>query len=102
MKDTIGEDWTRPEDALPPPGMVVWIRRTKNKVEDSPVYIGKRNGDPLSTDPDASRNCHWNGGHVSTAFEPNERNDYNTLRFTASFSDVTVVSWKRIDKPVTP
>ena len=53
MKDTIGEDWTRPEDALPPPGMVVWIRRTKNKVEDSPVYIGKRNGDPLSTDPDA-------------------------------------------------
>jgi hypothetical protein len=92
--------WIKIEDGLPPQGLVVWIRRTRNRVEDAPIYIGRRNGEPLSKNPDASRNCHWNGAHVSTAFHnPEEVSNAFGMTFTSSFSDVTVEAWKRIEPP---
>jgi hypothetical protein len=79
------------EDQLPPKNTLVWIKRIPNKVEESPIYLGMRNGRPISTDKDASRNCHWNANHISKLTSEND-NSFG-FAFNSSFSDVTVIGW---------
>lgn len=71
---------------LPEPKKIVWITRTGGS-----IYIGCRNDKPLSTNPDASRDCHWWGMPVVDGLYSNQQ--YDDLHFYCNFSDVTVESW---------
>lgn len=89
-------EWIKLSDKLPPRNVVVWIKRYPNTKESEPIYLGIRNGRPISTNPDASIDCHWCGINSN---DLNDEQTSNTLKFTSSFSDITVNEWCFITPP---
>jgi hypothetical protein len=79
-------DFKKLKYELPSPNTVVLIERTKG-----PCYIGYRKDKPLSTNIDASQECHWYG-------RPANENDVEKSDsfFYCNFSDVTVTGWLSI------
>jgi hypothetical protein len=73
-------------DELPTANTFVLIQR-----QNGSLYLGYRMDKALSTNPDASRECHWYG-------RPANENDVNksTSFFYTNFSDVTVTGWLSI------
>lgn len=91
-------NWIKIEEKLPPANTLVWIRRYPTSVEHKPLFLGMRSGDKLSTDPDPSVNCIWDAIHVkSLASKQPSRKE---LKFTYSFSDVTVIEWAFVQSPI--
>jgi hypothetical protein len=89
--------WVKFPDEIPPKNVLVWVKRVPNRIEDEPIYLAMRSGCILSTNSDASRNCHWYGNHKNTLKEENA--EYNTLHLESSFSDITVIEWAFINTP---
>lgn len=92
------QHWFKIEAKLPEPNILVWVRRKPNQIEEAPVYLAKRNGQELSTNPDPSTNPHWSGLHVSELAQPSDTND--GVYFPYSFSDVTVNEWCYVVPPL--
>jgi hypothetical protein len=69
---------------LPPANTLLVIKRN-----DGGIYVGYRTGKPLSTNPDASRDCYWWANKKANAFSI----ESGKLEFHNNFSDVTVDSW---------
>lgn len=90
-------NWVKITDELPPSYTVVWVKRITNRVEHTPIYLAMRKDLPLATNPDASRDCFWYGGHTSTVFN---QESIDSVKFHANFSDVTVLEWCYIEKPI--
>lgn len=88
-------EWIRIEDELPPKKVPVWVKRCGNKFEDTPIYLAMRNGQPLSTNSDASRDCHWYGTNINSLI--NEQSGIDGIKFDAGFSDITVIEWAFVD-----
>lgn len=78
-------------DTMPPPNTLVWIKR-----KGGSMYFGIRKDKPLSTNPDASRDCHWYANQVEKALETDVYGDWHPR---VHFSDVTVESWMPIQIP---
>lgn len=69
---------------LPPSNVLVSIKRI-----DGRIWVGYRSDQPLSVNPDPSRECHWWANHASEAFNI----ESGKLNFNNNFSDVTVEGW---------
>ena len=82
---------------MPPVNTLVWVKRLPNKIEDEPIYLAMRGNQKLSTNPDASANCHWNGVHKNALYAEQQRT--NMFEFNSSFSDVTVKEWALLECP---
>ncbi len=78
------EGWLNIEDGLPETNEVVWIYRKSGH-----IYIGYRDGHPLSTNKDASRDCHWYG----TPCDDVKLSIKKDIRIYTNFSDITVSHW---------
>lgn len=89
--------WIKIEEQLPPKNTLVWVKRIANKIENEPVYLAMRNGAKMSTNPDASKNCDWNGMHKKYIQIEHDRSD--KVSFESSFSDVTVIEWSFVECP---
>lgn len=78
------------ENTLPEPNKLIWIKR-----KSGGIYLGHRLDQPISTDEDASINCHWYGNpeHCMLYTERSE------LKFRHNFSDVTVEGWAELVTP---
>lgn len=78
------------EKTLPKPNKLIWIKRRIGG-----IYLGHRIDKPISTNKDASRDCHWYGNpeHLMLLTERNE------LKFRYNFSDTTVEGWAEIITP---
>lgn len=86
--------WIKIEDSLPPRGVLVWVKRTPNKIEKEPIYLANRTASPISYNPDASTNCYWYGIHISSINKEREAPDsVDSIKFPSNFSDVTVMEW---------
>lgn len=71
---------------LPPAFTIVLItRKTGDK------YYGYRTDAPLSTNKDASRECHWYGRYLNEGLVCDRM---GKLQFGFNFSDVTVKEWQ--------
>ena len=90
-------NWIKLEEELPPPNVLVWIKRTPTKIEEVPIYLGKRPAKPLTSNPDASKDCYWRAVYSKTLLYVEQ--DYSGVLFTSSFSDVTVLEWAYIEIP---
>lgn len=88
-------EWTKIEDLLPPKKVLVLVKRCANKYEESPIYLAMRNGNPLSTNSDASIDCHWYGTNTNSL--KNEQNAIDGIKFDSGFSDITVIEWAFIN-----
>lgn len=82
------EIWVSVKDELPAAGQVVFIKRSKGIYD----YIGYRNDKPLSTNPDPSYDCYWNGSPLNDLEIRN-----GAIRLHTNFSDITVTHWRRIE-----
>jgi hypothetical protein len=60
------------------------------KRKNGTTYLAMRSSEPLSTNPDPSRNCYWNGLWLNSGHLEAERTG---IVFNTSFSDITVESW---------
>lgn len=89
-------EWIKIEDSLPPKKVLVWVKRCANKFEENPIYLGMRNGNPLSTNSDASRDCHWYGTNMNSLKV--EQSAIDGIKFDSGFSDITVIGWAFIDE----
>ncbi|TDS14758.1 hypothetical protein [Sphingobacterium paludis] len=87
--------WIRTAVELPPPNTLVWAKRSYRG--NQTIYFAKRNSQELSTDPDASRNCHWKGIPYDRLVLPSDSNE--GVHFGYSFSDVTVLEWRFVESP---
>jgi hypothetical protein len=87
-------NWIKLEDQLPPFKTLVLVKRYPNKVEEEPIYFAMRTGHPLSTNPDASKDCYWWGNHKNSFLGENHK--YDALDGFSNFSDVTVKEWSYI------
>lgn len=87
--------WIRTEVELPPPNTLVWAKRSYQGKQS--VYLAKRNSQELSTDPDASRNCHWAGVPFEQLIMSSDSN--GGVYFGYYFSDVTVSEWRLVESP---
>lgn len=90
--------WIKLDEKLPPANSLVWVKRCATVTEDAPIYLGMRNGEKISNNPDPSKNCNWYGVHSKSLAlkQPN----HIQLKFTYSFSDVTVIEWAFIEIPI--
>jgi hypothetical protein len=82
---------TLTEETLPEPNILVWVKRV-----DGGIYLAYRTASPLSIDIDASRNCHWYGGHLMSVVRVEY---FREIQFDSNFSDVTVEAWQEIKAP---
>lgn len=83
-----------PESELPPVNTPVLVVRSYNGKKST--YIAMRNINPLSTDTDPSRNCHWHGVPIDE-LRDTQVSIYN-IKMSHSFSDITVQGWSFIKK----
>ena len=90
-------NWIKIEEQLPPKNTLVWVKRLPNKVEEQPMYLAMRNGCELSNNPDASSDCHWYGNHKNALDA--EQDSVDMVKFSSSFSDVTVIEWAMVECP---
>lgn len=88
--------WINIQNELPPAHVLVWVKRNVRGNES--YYLASRNSSELSTDPDASRNCHWSGTSIDLLRDTPESGDPLSLR--SQFSDVTVKEWCFLEPPV--
>src|ERR1044072_6556349 len=79
-------DFKKLKDELPTANTLVLIQR-----QNGSLYLGYRMDRPLSTNPDASQECHWYG-------RPANDNDVKKSDsfFYCNLSDVTVAGWLSI------
>jgi hypothetical protein len=89
-------NWIKIASKLPPSNTLIWVKRIPNTVDNTPIYLAMRKDLPLATNPDASRDCFWYGGHISTVLS---QENANAIKFSSSFSDVTVLEWCYIEIP---
>ncbi len=73
------------ENNIPQPNTLLLCKRKAGG-----IYIAVRKDRPLSTNPDPSQNCDWNGDLIEDSFICSGNNG---LTFQFSFSDITVDSW---------
>lgn len=73
------------ENNIPHPNALLLCKR-----KNGGIYIAIRKDEQLSTNPDPSQNCIWNGDLIGDGFIYSGNNG---LTFQFSFSDITVVSW---------
>jgi len=69
---------------LPPANKLVWIKRKNGN-----IYLGNRENQPISNNPDPSHDCFW---HANPSHFMLMTNTFE-LKFKHSFSDITVDSW---------
>jgi hypothetical protein len=84
-KEGQGNGWTK-MPRLPEPNTLVWCRRSH---ESGRIYLARRNGQPLATDPDLSRDCHWYGAPEDELRDK----PFKELRFRYNFADGSVSEW---------
>lgn len=84
-------DWSNPEQALPTPMKLVWIKRKFGN-----IYLGYRLDEPLSTNSDASKECYWYGNPSDQLSEI----EGSRLAFKHHFSDITVAGWQYVFPPI--
>lgn len=73
------------ENNIPRPNTLLLCKR-----KTGGIYIAVRKDKPLSTNPDPSHNCFWNGDCIDNGFI---YADDNLIDFRFAFSDITVDSW---------
>lgn len=83
------DNWISVNAALPEPGKLVWVKRQHG----GSIYLAFRQDKPISTNKDASRECHWYG---SSRIDGLYGNAFDGWQPQGNFSDVTVIGWKEL------
>ena len=90
-------NWIKLEEGLPPPNVLVWIKRTPIELKEGPICKGIRLDRPLTNNLDASKDCYWRGIYSQVLLD--DEQDYSVVLFNCFFSDDTVLEWAYIENP---
>lgn len=80
------EEQFKPSERLPDTFKVVLVKR-----KHSDLVLASRNGEPLATSSDLSRDCHWRGVYLSSLNSGLYAG--SGIDFDISFQDGTVEWW---------